>query len=45
VRMLVALLLRRPSWRRYRRDVTAALWPARGEGLREAAAARNARLP
>jgi hypothetical protein len=44
VRMLVALALRRPQWRRYRRDVTAALWPSRGEGLREAAAARNARV-
>jgi GT2 family glycosyltransferase len=44
VRTLVALALRRPEWRRYRRDVTAALWPARGEGLREAAQARNARL-
>jgi N-acetylglucosaminyl-diphospho-decaprenol L-rhamnosyltransferase len=44
VRTVVALALRRPEWRRYRRDVTAALWPARGEGLREAAQARNARL-
>jgi hypothetical protein len=44
VRTLVAFALRRPEWRRYRRDVTAALWPARGEGLREAAQARNARL-
>ena len=44
VRMVVAGALRRPSWRRYRRDVTAALWPARGEGLREAAQARNARI-
>jgi GT2 family glycosyltransferase len=43
VRTVVALALRRPEWRRYRRDVTAALWPARGEGLREAAQARNAR--
>jgi GT2 family glycosyltransferase len=43
VRTLVALALRRPQWRRYRRDVTAALWPARGEGLREAAEARNRR--
>lgn len=43
VRMLVALALPGHDWRRYRRDVTAALWPARGEGLREAAAARNAR--
>jgi hypothetical protein len=42
VRMLVALALRRPIWRRYRRDVTAAVWPSRGEGLREAAQARNA---
>lgn len=44
VRMLVALAARRPTWRRYRRDVTAALWPARGEGLREGAQARNARV-
>jgi hypothetical protein len=42
VRTVVALALRRPQWRRYRRDVTATLWPARGEGLREAAEARNA---
>ena len=44
VRMIVALALRRAQWRRYRRDVTAALWPSRGEGLREAAAARNERV-
>ncbi len=44
VRMLVALAARRPTWRRYRRDVTAALWPARGEGLREGAQTRNARM-
>jgi hypothetical protein len=44
VRMLVALAVRRPTWRRYRRDVTAALWPSRGEGLREGAQARNARM-
>jgi N-acetylglucosaminyl-diphospho-decaprenol L-rhamnosyltransferase len=42
VRAIVALALRRPEWHRYRRDVTATLWPARGEGLREAAEARNA---
>jgi len=41
VRTIVALALRRPEWRRYRRDVTATLRPARGEGLREAAEARN----
>jgi N-acetylglucosaminyl-diphospho-decaprenol L-rhamnosyltransferase len=43
VRMLVALVLPGHDWRRYRRDVTATLWPSRGEGLAEAAAARNAR--
>jgi N-acetylglucosaminyl-diphospho-decaprenol L-rhamnosyltransferase len=43
VRMLGALVLPGHDWRRYRRDVTATLWPSRGEGLREAAAARNER--
>jgi GT2 family glycosyltransferase len=43
-RMLAAIVLPGHDWRRYRRDVTATLWPARGEGLREAAAARNARI-
>ncbi len=43
VRMLAALVLPGHDWRRYRRDVTAALWPSRGAGLAEAAAARNAR--
>jgi GT2 family glycosyltransferase len=43
VRMLAALVLPAHDWRRYRADAAAALWPARGEGLREAAAARNAR--
>jgi N-acetylglucosaminyl-diphospho-decaprenol L-rhamnosyltransferase len=33
VRMLAALVLPGHDWRRYRRDVTAALWPSRGEGL------------
>jgi N-acetylglucosaminyl-diphospho-decaprenol L-rhamnosyltransferase len=43
VRMLAALVLPGHDWRRYRRDVTAAIWPSRGQGLAEAAAARNAR--
>jgi len=43
VRMAAALVLPGHDWRRYRRDVSATLWPSRGEGLREAAAARNAR--
>jgi hypothetical protein len=42
VRMLAALVLPAHDWRRYRADAAAALWPSRGEGLREAAAARNA---
>jgi N-acetylglucosaminyl-diphospho-decaprenol L-rhamnosyltransferase len=42
VRMLAALVLPAHDWRRYRADAAAALWPRRGEGLREAAAARNA---
>jgi hypothetical protein len=41
--MAAALVLPGHDWRRYRRDVSATLWPSRGEGLREAAAARNAR--
>jgi N-acetylglucosaminyl-diphospho-decaprenol L-rhamnosyltransferase len=40
-RALVALALPGHSARRYWRHVTATLWPARGEGLREAAAAYN----
>jgi N-acetylglucosaminyl-diphospho-decaprenol L-rhamnosyltransferase len=43
VRMLAAVVLPGHDWRRYRADAVAALWPARGEGLREAAQARNAR--
>jgi GT2 family glycosyltransferase len=43
MRMLAAVLLPGHDWRRYRRDLTATLWPSRGQGLREAAAARNAR--
>jgi GT2 family glycosyltransferase len=42
-RMLAAPLLPGHDWRRYRADIAAALFPGRGEGLREAAAARNAR--
>ena len=42
VRMLAAVALPRHDWRRYRADAAATLWPARGEGLREAANARNA---
>ncbi len=42
LRALAALVLPGHDPRRYRRDATAALWPARGQGLREAAAARNA---
>jgi GT2 family glycosyltransferase len=41
VRAAAALLLPGHSPRRYWRHVTATLWPARGEGLREAAAAYN----
>jgi N-acetylglucosaminyl-diphospho-decaprenol L-rhamnosyltransferase len=41
VRALVALLLPGHSPKRYWRHVTASLWPSRGEGLREAAAAYN----
>jgi N-acetylglucosaminyl-diphospho-decaprenol L-rhamnosyltransferase len=40
-RALVALALPGHSSRRYWRHVTATLWPSRGEGLREAAAAYN----
>lgn len=43
VRALAALLLPGHSARRYWRHVTATLHPERGEGLREAAAAYNAR--
>jgi N-acetylglucosaminyl-diphospho-decaprenol L-rhamnosyltransferase len=41
VRALVALALPGHSPKRYWRHVTATLWPARGEGLREAAARYN----
>jgi GT2 family glycosyltransferase len=41
LRMLAALVLPGHSPRRYWRHVTATLWPARGEGLREAAEAYN----
>jgi N-acetylglucosaminyl-diphospho-decaprenol L-rhamnosyltransferase len=41
VRALAALALPGHSPERYRRHVTATLWPARGEGLREAADAYN----
>jgi N-acetylglucosaminyl-diphospho-decaprenol L-rhamnosyltransferase len=41
VRALAALLLPGHSPKRYWRHVTASLWPSRGEGLREAAAAYN----
>jgi N-acetylglucosaminyl-diphospho-decaprenol L-rhamnosyltransferase len=41
VRALAALLLPGHSSKRYWRHVTATLWPLRGEGLREAAAAYN----
>jgi len=40
-RALAALLLPSHSPKRYLRHVTATLWPSRGEGLREAAAAYN----
>ena len=43
VRALAAPLLPGHSPRRYRRHVTASLWPSRGEGLREAAAEYNRR--
>jgi GT2 family glycosyltransferase len=42
LRALAALVLPGHSARRYWRHVTATLWPARGEGLREAAAVYNA---
>jgi N-acetylglucosaminyl-diphospho-decaprenol L-rhamnosyltransferase len=42
-RMLAALVLPGHDWRRYRADAAATLWPGRGEGVREAAHARNAR--
>ncbi|MHB8235718.1 MAG: glycosyltransferase [Solirubrobacteraceae bacterium] len=41
LRALAALVLPGHSPRRYWRHVTASLWPARGEGLREAAARYN----
>ncbi|MFZ1154373.1 MAG: glycosyltransferase [Solirubrobacteraceae bacterium] len=41
MRALAALLLPNHSPKRYWRHVTASLWPSRGEGLREAAAAYN----
>jgi hypothetical protein len=41
LRALAALALPAHDPRRYWRHVTAALWPERGEGLREAAAAYN----
>ncbi|HTU78234.1 MAG TPA: glycosyltransferase [Solirubrobacteraceae bacterium] len=41
LRALAALVLPGHDPRRYRRHVSAALWPNRGEGLREAAAAYN----
>ncbi|MGA9876482.1 MAG: glycosyltransferase [Solirubrobacteraceae bacterium] len=41
VRALAALVLPGHSPQRYWRHVTATLWPSRGEGLREAAAAYN----
>jgi N-acetylglucosaminyl-diphospho-decaprenol L-rhamnosyltransferase len=41
VRATAALLLPGHSPQRYWRHVTASLWPSRGEGLREAAAAYN----
>jgi N-acetylglucosaminyl-diphospho-decaprenol L-rhamnosyltransferase len=41
VRACAALLLTGHSPRRYWRHATASLWPTRGEGLREAAAAYN----
>lgn len=44
LRALAALMLPGHSARRYLRHVTATLWPARGEGLREAAAAYNRAL-
>jgi hypothetical protein len=44
LRALAALVLPGHSPRRYWRHVTAALWPARGEGLREAAERYNREL-
>ena len=41
VRAAVAVVLPRHDARRYWRHVTATLWPARGEGLREAALEHN----
>jgi GT2 family glycosyltransferase len=44
LRALAALVLPGHSPRRYMRHVTATLWPARGQGLREAAAELNRAL-
>jgi GT2 family glycosyltransferase len=44
LRALAALVLPGHSARRYWRHVTATLWPARGEGLREAAERYNAQM-
>jgi GT2 family glycosyltransferase len=44
LRVLAALILPRHQPRRYMRHVIATLWPARGEGLREAAAEFNRAL-
>jgi hypothetical protein len=41
VRAFIALVMPGHSARRYWRHVTATLWPARGEGLREGAAEYN----
>jgi hypothetical protein len=43
VRALVAPVLPGHSSKRYRRHVSAALWPSRGKGLREAAAEYNSK--
>jgi hypothetical protein len=45
LRALAAALLPGRSARRYRRHVTASLWPRRGEGLREAAERYNREVP
>jgi GT2 family glycosyltransferase len=44
VRAVVATVVPSHDARRYRRDFVAALWPGRGDGIREAAAARNRRV-
>jgi GT2 family glycosyltransferase len=44
VRAVVATVVPGHDARRYRRDFVAALWPGRGDGIREAAAARNRRV-